>query len=189
MTGIQKMLEGRTPVRLRPITAADGPLLIDIFAHMGPESRYLRFNEPPRAPEPARVQAEAQAIAGMPAARGRGWLALAQPADEEEIPVGAVRYVYSVDRRSAEFALSIRDDYQRRGLGTWFVEQAIIAARADGLETLFGYVQHSNEGMWRLLRRLSVEVETSIEDGDSVVTLFVRRRRETAAPQKSAGRR
>ena len=34
--------DGET-VQVRPITADDGPLLVDFFERMGPESRYFRF--------------------------------------------------------------------------------------------------------------------------------------------------
>ena len=171
-----------TVVRLRPITPADVALLIDIFAHMGAESRYLRFHEATREPDVMRVLAEAQAIAEMPLAAGQGWLALARTPDGALVPLGAVRYVLASDGESAEFALSVRDDYQRRGLGTWFMEYMLDQARTAGLARLFGYVQHENEGMWRLLQRLSVEVETRFEEGEPVVTLFVQRQREPLSP-------
>lgn len=62
-------------------------------------------------------------------------------------PVGA-------DRRTvAEFAVTVIDAYQGRGLGTLLVRLLLQAARSVGVEVLRGYVLEDNTAMLRVLGR------------------------------------
>ena len=55
---------------------------------------------------------------------------------------------------SAEFALAIADAWQGRGLGRRLLRTLMAAARARGLELLFGDVLHDNHAMLRLAQAL-----------------------------------
>lgn len=143
-------LTDRSDVQLRPIRSGDAHYLIDIFEKMGPESRYQRFNTPVTNVSPERVSVMAEQMVSDSLNKGRGWLAFV--GDEELQAVGGARYVRT-DDHSAEIAISVRDDMQRRGLGTLLLLRLIQTAQRDDLHTLTGMAQAQNRGVWRLLER------------------------------------
>ena len=145
-------------IRIRPMTRRDAPYLVALFERLSPDSRYQRFNLPLEQPEASWVQQQADAIAALPPARGRGWLAFAALPDEGYTIVAGIRYVYLNDD-SAEIALSVRDDLQGLGIGSGLIAFAGSRAYAAGIRTLVGYAQRSNKGLWASLERLRVPVE------------------------------
>lgn len=55
------------------------------------------------------------------------------------------------NRTSAEFGISVRDDWHGRGLATLLMDEIEAEARRRGLEKVVGYVLKDNEnmhGMW-----------------------------------------
>lgn len=154
---------GKT-VTIRPLAASDAPFLIDIFAHLSPESRYKRFNTVLDHAEPAWVAEQAMQIAHS-VHKGKGFLAF----DGAE-PVGGVRYV-RVDADSAEIALSFRDDYQGQGLGTHMLKLLVTTARSEGYTFLVGMVQDGNQGMWALLDKIDEPFTHTHDHGYSWFTI------------------
>jgi acetyltransferase len=73
--------------------------------------------------------------------------------------LGEVRLYAYGDAESAEFALLVRTDMQRRGLGRALLGKAIAYARARGSATLIGQINADNEAMLSLARRCGMEVE------------------------------
>ena len=59
------------------------------------------------------------------------------------------------DHGSAEVALTIIDEYQRKGLGTILIKTMILAALERGVTHLNFTYLHQNEGIERLLKRFS----------------------------------
>ena len=57
----------------------------------------------------------------------------------------------------AEFAVTVIDAYQGRGLGTLLVRLLLEAARSVGVEVLRGYVLEDNTAMLRILQRFAIE--------------------------------
>lgn len=145
-------------IRVRLMTDNDGPYLVDLFEHLGSDSRYQRFNLPLDEPDEAWVQQQANAMAALPPFKGRAWLAFATLPDEGETIVGGVRYV-SLTADSAEMALSVRDDLQGLGIGTALIIFAGRKAYAAGVRTLVGYVQSGNRALWASLDHLEVPLK------------------------------
>lgn len=145
-------------IRVRPMMESDGPLLVDLFQHLGSDSRYQRFNLPLEDPDEAWVQHQADLMAALPPFKGRAWLAFASLPDEGEAIVGGVRYV-SLTPDSAEMALSVRDDLQGLGIGTGLLVFAGRKAYAAGVRTLVGYVQSGNRALWASLDHLQAPVK------------------------------
>lgn len=74
---------------------------------------------------------------------------------------------------SAEFAVVIRSDMQRLGLGRALLEKLIEGCRARGVELLYGLVAPSNRGMLALSRSLGFEVEHVPGGTTAVVSLHL----------------
>jgi acetyltransferase len=73
---------------------------------------------------------------------------------EDEI-MGVVRlYRDQDDRDRAEFAITVRSDYKRRGVGATLLRRLIAYARDQGLRELYGDILVENAGMRRLAEHL-----------------------------------
>jgi GNAT superfamily N-acetyltransferase len=70
-----------------------------------------------------------------------------------EVAIGEARYVVSADGKSAEFAVSIADEWQGRGLGTLLLCRLIKVARKAGVEKITGETLASNATMLHLAHK------------------------------------
>ncbi len=96
--------------------------------------------------------------------------------DGAETLLGVGRYALTPDGRTAEFAITVRDDWQGKGLGTLLVEELIACAKAAGIHVLGGDVLRGNDAMMALLRKLGFSMLAS-EDGPALAYAFKRLRR------------
>jgi acetyltransferase len=78
--------------------------------------------------------------------------------------VGVARYTANPDATSCEFAISIGDRWQGRGLGSLLMEALCHAAKDAGLSTIEGEVLSSNTPMLTLMRRLDFVVQLHPDD-------------------------
>jgi RimJ/RimL family protein N-acetyltransferase len=159
-------------IRVRPETPADAAHLVDLFGHLGPTSRYLRFSKVMDDPDPARVLAEAERLAQLGPPRDMAWLAFADVPDEPDAPIAGARY----DRLSpdtAELAISVRDDMQRRGIGSELLRFITEKARQEGIHRLVATFRAENRGVWALLKHSPYPVTREIHDAevDAVIDL------------------
>lgn len=138
-------------VRIRPLLPQDAPYLVNIFEHMGADSRYRRFNQPLNQVSPERVWAEAENIART--SPQIGFIAFADLPDEADVPVGAVRCA-CVGDGVAETAVSVRDDMQSQGIGTRLLTLLAHEAKKRGIRKLVATVQNSNKPILRVLKRI-----------------------------------
>jgi acetyltransferase len=76
-----------------------------------------------------------------------------------EIAIGEARYVVSPDGKSAEFAVSIADDWQGRGLATLLLCRLIKSARKAGVEKITGETLASNTAMLHLAHKAGFSLE------------------------------
>ncbi len=148
-------------VRVRRMRNTDTPYLIDIFEHMGSDSRYRRFHQPTAHLDEDFVWHEAQHIADLHNAGGL--LAFANLPEQENAPIGGARYVLLEDGR-AETAVSIRDDMQRNGIGTHLLQLITKEAKLVGVTTLVATIQNENRAIWRTLKHLHHPLKR-IQDG------------------------
>jgi acetyltransferase len=89
------------------------------------------------------------------------------PERHEFIAVG--RYAPNPDGTTAEFALTVADAWQGKGLGRALLEQLCQAARDAGYAALHGYILADNRDMLDLARRLGFK--DSGHDGNAVVVV------------------
>jgi acetyltransferase len=82
---------------------------------------------------------------------------------DREVAIGEARYVVSPDGRSAEFAVSISDDWQGRGLGTLLLCRLIKSARKAGVETITGETLASNTAMLHLAHKAGFSHELDVQ--------------------------
>lgn len=149
-------------VRIRPITAADAPLLSDGFARLSTDSRRLRFFTPKTELTPAELRYftdvdhhNHEALVAVSRVNGRG--------------LGVARYVrHSDDRETADVAVTVVDAWQGRGLGTELVTRLSGRARMEGIRRFTAMVSTDNRKARRLLGRLGTAVTLLERERDTL---------------------
>lgn len=146
--GAPVALRDGSHVRVRQGHRSDKELLLRGFERLGPESRYRRFLTPVSelSDAMARYLTEVdhhdhEAIIALDEETGEG--------------IGVVRYVCDPERPgAAEFAVTVADDWQRRGLGTLLLEVISARAREEGITTFTALLLASNQEMMDVLEHL-----------------------------------
>ena len=157
-TELEGMLELRDArvVKVRPIRPEDAARERRFFDRLSERSRYQRFMQYMRELPPKLLARFTQ----LDYDRELALVALWQ---DEFVAVG--RYAPNADGRSAEFALTVADEWQGKGLGHALLERLCNAARAAGYEALVGNILEANRDMLGLARHLGfVEAERGASD-------------------------
>jgi GNAT superfamily N-acetyltransferase len=138
-------------VLIGAVTASDAPLLADGFSRLSDRSRHSRF-----LMKDALTEAELtffthvdhydhEALGAVSTTDGRG--------------VGVARYVRDAnDPTSAEIAVTVIDDWQRRGLGRELLTRLIDRARGVGISRLTALVAEDDEAAIGILRSVGANV-------------------------------
>ena len=164
------------PVHCRLIRPDDAQALIDLFAHLSPQSRRRRFNASLDNIEPDRLAQEARQLAAVDnRAAGGAWLAFVDsPSGPTLVAVARLgRFPHAPRSPSAEAALVVRDDFQGQGIGaTLMVLLALLARRMD-VKVLTASVQADNEPLFALLRHLHLPLKRRTTQEETTITISV----------------
>lgn len=147
---------------IRPIQLDDKKRLIDLFNHLSPESRYLRF---------------AHAISQLPNdflenvlhldyKKEMALVAVLQSQDTSEEIIGISRYITLPNQSICEFSLSVSDSHTTHGVGTHLMLDLINHAKENGLQKMVGYVLANNSKMLHLVTDLGFKTTTVDNDPD-----------------------
>ncbi|HID51913.1 MAG TPA: GNAT family N-acetyltransferase [Anaerolineae bacterium] len=164
-------------LRVRHLEYDDAPYLVDLFAHMGPDSRYRRFLQSLDNPSPTRVWQEAERIAHAVRPYNDGLIAFADLPGEPNAPVGVARYM-QMEPGVAEVAMSVRDDMQGQGVGTYLFRLLVEEARKNGVRKLVGTVQNNNKAMWIVFDRIPYPLTRQLTGTESEVEIDLTARKE-----------
>jgi acetate---CoA ligase (ADP-forming) len=143
--------------RVRPIRPEDGPLLVEFFEHLGPESRYFRFFRIKESLEPKEVEfftnvdySDRMALIAVLDGRMIGLASYDREHDEEG---------------TAEVAFAVADEHQGRGIGTQLLQLLTNHARSQGVQRFEAFVLPENRQMMRLFRNSGYELTRTIDEG------------------------
>ncbi|MBK9118325.1 MAG: GNAT family N-acetyltransferase [Phycisphaerales bacterium] len=153
----------------RPIRPDDEPQMRDMFYRFSEQTKYLRYHAALKSMPHNKMQVfctvdydSEMAIIAL----------VGEPGDERVVGVG--RYMADPQGRSAEVAFAVGDDWQRKGLGTYFFNRLVQIARERGISEFHAYVLVENSGMLKIFHRSGFVVET-INEGDVVrVVMHIR---------------
>ena len=146
--GAPVVLRDGSHVRVRQGHRSDKELLRRGFERLSPESRYRRF----LASMPELSEAMVRYLVEVDHHDHEAIIALDEEAGEG---IGVVRYFRITGRRdTAEFAVTVIDDWQRRGLGTLLLEVISARAREEGITTFTALMLASNQEMMEVLNSL-----------------------------------
>ncbi len=160
-----KELEARatfagTDVFFRPVMPTDESLMQDLYYSLSEESIYYRFFTGAAVMPHARVQH----FTTIDYQTELAIVAVAGEEDHEEI-VAVGRYILEPDTNTAEVAFLVRDDWQRKGIGTWLQDHLIDIARRRGITALKARTLADNTAVLRLVHKSGVTIESTPEEG------------------------
>src|SRR3954470_22706867 len=131
---------------VRAIKPDDVPLLQRFAARLSARTVYQRFGQHLRKLSAAMLARFTRLEPGRERA-----LVVLEPGTDEFIAVG--RYAPNADGRTAEFALTVADAWQGRGIGSALMERLCEAAARDGYEALYAHILGDNRDMLDLASR------------------------------------
>jgi GNAT superfamily N-acetyltransferase len=157
-------------IEIRPIAPGDKQALLAGFDRLSERSRYRRF----LAPQGGLSQTELRYFTEVDHYDHEALVAI-EP--HTGAGIGVARFVRSrADPASAELAVAVVDDWQRRGVGSRLTSALAERARAEGITTFTAVLLAENEQMLGLLddlgrtrvtsrERGTVEVEVDLQTG------------------------
>lgn len=136
-------LDDATPLRLRPIVAADHDRIMKAFEQLSPEGRLNRFWE-------KRTQLPEKKIKNLSQTDGWNhfaWIAL--HAEDDEFPGygGASCWRDFDNPERAEISFTVADKVQRRGIGTLLLSVLWFEAWQLGVKELYGIARRENQAL------------------------------------------
>jgi len=155
--GTPIVLRDGSHVLIRQVQSVDAPLLADGFARLSADSRWMRFLTPKKELSSAELRYftdldhhDHEALGALDNGDGHG--------------VGIARFIrHADDPYAADIAVTIVDDWQRRGLGSELLARLSDRARQEGIRRFTALVAAENVAVAGLLRNASA----SLVRGDS----------------------
>lgn len=160
--GDRVRLRDGSVVLIRQVQSGDEPLLADGFAHLSSESRQLRFlrGKASLTPDELRYLTaidhhDHEALGALNPVDGRG--------------LGIARYIRDAeDPDGAEVAVTVVDDWQRRGLGLELLKRLVDRARQEGIRHFTALVSDENAGVVALLQENRIDARVTNRDSGAV---------------------
>jgi acetyltransferase len=153
-----------TDISIRPIRPEDAEIEQDFVENLSPESKYFRFMQSMERLTPMMLARFTQ----IDYDREMALVAVLNEATAEARILGVARYVSNPDRQSCEFALTVADAWQRRGIGRQLMQRLMTVARDRGIEIMEGEVLSHNSKMLRLCENLGFRTVHRPEEPDVV---------------------
>jgi acyl-CoA hydrolase/GNAT superfamily N-acetyltransferase len=149
-------------VFVRPIRPDDEPLMREMFYDFSEQTKYLRYH----AALKSMPHNKLQVFCTVDYRTEMALIGLVGKPGEEDV-VGVARYMTDAEGRSAEVAFTVRDEWQRKGLGSYFFNRLVQIGRENGVTQFEAYVLVENSGMLKIFHRSGLVVE-SLNEGDVV---------------------
>ncbi len=149
-------------ITIRPMRPEDLDIETEFVQSWSAKTRYNRLFSAGSYTSPERLKK----ITRIDFARDMALIATVM-LDDREVQIGVARYVRRDDGKTCEFALSVADAWQHRGIGRTLMLNLMDAAAAAGIETIVGEILSSNAPMLHFMRSLGFKVE-SAADGPEI---------------------
>ena len=151
-----KLTDG-TPIVIRFIRPDDKERLRTAFKKLSPHSNYLRFLTPVGNLTQSQLKYLTEVDQKTHVAIGAH--------DKDLNGIGVARYIKIKDEPdTAEFAITIIDEHQNKGLGTKLLQLLIEAAIENGIQKLIGFVLEENTCMLHIINKLEAVINRDEEN-------------------------
>lgn len=149
-------------ISIRPIRPGDLDIETEFVASWSAETRYNRLFSAGSFTSPERLKQ----ITRVDYARDMALIATFM-LEDREVQIGIARYVLREDDKTCEFALTVADAWQHRGIGRALMHRLMAGAAAAGIDTMEGDILASNAPMLHFMRSLGFSVR-STSDGPEI---------------------
>jgi acyl-CoA hydrolase/RimJ/RimL family protein N-acetyltransferase len=147
-------------ISFRPIHPTDMPLMQDMFYELSQQTVYYRFLSQIRYSPHKQIQnfvfvdhrREVVIVGTLPEAHG-----------EDIIAMGS--YYLDEETNLAEVAFIVRDDWQRKGIGTFMLRYLTTVARRNGIRGFTAEVLAQNRAMQAVLQKSGCKLDTRLQGG------------------------
>ncbi|MEP0844304.1 MAG: GNAT family N-acetyltransferase [Phycisphaerae bacterium] len=153
-------LRNGAKVLIRPIRSEDEPRMKEMFYSFSEQTVYLRFHAVLKSMPHNKLQVFCNVDYDTEMALVA---TVGEPGAEEIVATG--RYLTDPSKTRAEMAFTVRDDWQRRGLGTLIFQRLIEIGKSQGITRFSADVLVENSGMLKIFHRSGLNIETSTESG------------------------
>lgn len=158
-----QVLRDGSRVTVRPIGKGDRQLERQFIEGLSPTSRHFRFLGTFKSPSEALLTKLTEIDSSVDAA----FIALTCDG-AAQTEVGVARFCGQPDG-SAEIAVTVSDDWQRRGLGTILMQHLIKIARTRGIASLYSIESAQNSAMHELAEYLGFQSNRDPQDATQVI--------------------
>ena len=145
-------------ISIRPMRPEDLEIETEFVQSWSAETRYNRLFSAGSYTSPERLQQ----ITRIDYARDMALIATVM-LEDREVQIGVARYVLREDNKTCEFALTVADAWQHRGIGRALMLNLIDSATAAGIETMVGDILSSNTPMLYFMHSLGFTVESTAD--------------------------
>jgi acetyltransferase len=159
-----RMADG-SDVLVRPIRPEDATIERKFVDSLSPESKYFRFLNHMNKISPLLLARFTQ----IDYDREMALVAVQGEHTPQANIIGVARYISNPDRQSCEFALTVADAWQKKGLGRQLMLRLMSIARERGLQLMEGDVLAQNNKMLRLCAALDFHTRKNDEDPEVVI--------------------
>jgi acetyltransferase len=159
--------DGRT-IFLRPIKPSDKYLVIDLFTKLSSDSVYLRFLRPLDS-------LSEDLLYQFTNVNYRNDFALVGMINEDgkDAIIAIARYAYSSEDDNTELAVTVRDDWQRCGVGRSLLEKTVEIGKEHGIFRYMAIIAPHNKIIMNTLIGLGYRINNSIKNGFFYVEILV----------------
>lgn len=147
-------LEDGTPVTLRPIRPEDEPLEFELFETFSEKTWRQRFFGPMREV----THDDMVRFTNIDYRREMAIVGMIEEEGERKM-IGIGRLVMDPDENSGEYAVTVGDPWQERGLGTKLTKKIVEISREKGLDTVYSTVLKENERMIKICKNLGFDLK------------------------------
>lgn len=147
-------------LHLRPIRPEDATLELAFADRMSERSYYMRFFSAGRSLSPVMLARLTQ----VDYDRELALIALAEEHDNTESIVGVARFSANPDAETCEFAVTVDDSWNGRGLASLLMRRLMQVAKDSGYSQMTASVLPENHSMLKLAARLGFRREMDPED-------------------------
>lgn len=151
-------------VLIRPVLRQDAAAERDFVESLSPQARRYRFLGRIGHPSDALVLHSAD----IDYAHSQAFAAVVHD-DSRDMFVGISRYRTDSDGTRCECAVTVRDDWQNKGLGTILMTHLIDVARSRGIQHMWCIDSAENLAMADLARYLGFHRKQDADDGAQVI--------------------
>ncbi|MEX1280453.1 MAG: GNAT family N-acetyltransferase [Acidimicrobiia bacterium] len=150
---VRVVLPRGAAIWVRPIAPEDKQVLVDALHQLSEVSNYFRFHRIVRE----LTDDELAYLTELDHVDHEAWGALLE-VDGERRPAGIARYVRLADPDEAEAAVTVLDDYQGLGIGSFLLEVLARSAMRNGIRRFVGNVLAENRAMIEVFGRMGATV-------------------------------